>query len=38
MLITIPFYEWDEVVGKGERGEEEYLKRKLSEGMKIILM
>ncbi len=33
MLITIPFYEWDEVEGKRE-SEEEYVKRKLSEGVK----
>jgi len=33
MLITIPFYEWNEVEGRGEM-EEEYLKRKLSEGMR----
>jgi len=31
MLITIPYYEWNEVEGKKER-DEEYLKRKLSEG------
>ncbi len=28
MLITIPYYEWNEVEGKRER-EEEYVKRKL---------
>jgi hypothetical protein len=33
MLITVPFYEWNEVEGRGEI-EEEYLKRKLSEGMR----
>ena len=33
MLITIPYYEWDEVEGKREK-EEEYLKRKLSDGVK----
>jgi hypothetical protein len=33
ILITIPFYEWDEVQGK--RGEEEaYLKKKLSYSVK----
>jgi hypothetical protein len=31
MLITIPYYEWNEVEGKKEK-EEEYMKRKLSEG------
>jgi len=30
-LITIPYYEWNEVEGKKEK-EEEYMKRKLSEG------
>ena len=33
ILITIPYYEWNEVEGRRER-EEEYLKSKLSEGMK----
>ncbi len=33
ILITIPYYEWNEVKGRRER-EEEFLKRKLSEGMK----
>jgi hypothetical protein len=32
-FITIPYYEWDEVEGEREK-EEEYLKGKLSEGMK----
>jgi len=27
VLITIPFYEWNEV--EGRRGEEEYIKRKV---------
>jgi len=31
MLITIPYYEWDEEEGKRET-EEEYMKKKLSEG------
>jgi hypothetical protein len=31
MLITIPYFEWDEVEGKREK-EQEYMKRKLSEG------
>jgi hypothetical protein len=33
MLITIPYYEWNEVQFNKEK-EEEYLKRNLSEGMK----
>ena len=28
MLITIPYYEWDEVQGRREK-EEEYMKRKV---------
>jgi hypothetical protein len=31
IFISIPYFEWDEVEGKREE-EEEYLKKKLSEG------
>ena len=30
VLITIPYYEWDEVQGRKEK-EEEYMKRKVEE-------
>ena len=35
VLITIPFYEWDEVEGRGGE-EEEYVKRKVKEARKSV--
>ena len=36
ILITIPYYEWDEVQGRKEK-EEEYMKRKVGEGLEVVV-